>query len=116
MKNIPYIYLNRIMIKTLPIFMALLISVSPGYSQAPFPQPEEVEGFYSTQTLIVLEDNMFSAYNALIKDVAAEYWEITPYDFISSAEFEQKRKNPSSLILLKLLSVIGKLLGLQSGK
>src|SRR6056297_696987 len=81
--------MNRLM-----IFLALLFAGNVLFSQAPFPEPEEVEGFYNTTTYVVLEDNMFSTYNALIKKAVTEYWELTDYDFISTAGFNEKRTDP----------------------
>ena len=49
------------------ILITLIFYGSITYSQAPFPEPEEVDRFYKTKTLVVLEDNMFSAYNVFIK-------------------------------------------------
>ena len=44
---------------------ALLISLSV-FSQTPFPTTDEVESFCGTETLVVLENTMFSTYNAFI--------------------------------------------------
>lgn len=101
MKNIHYLYLNRSMIKKIVSFLVLAMTGCLMFSQAPFPGPEEIEQFYNTRTLVVLEDNMFSAYNVLIREAVEEAWEITEYDFISASDFEQKRKDPScSFIVL----------------
>ncbi len=89
------------MIKKLTFLLALILPGSGLYSQAPFPDQGEVERFYNTKTLVVLENDMFSAYNVFIKDVIAEYWQLTDYDFISASEFDEKRKDPSySFIVL----------------
>ncbi|HCC71922.1 MAG TPA: hypothetical protein DEQ09_12340 [Bacteroidales bacterium] len=101
MRSILYIYLNNIIMNRLIIFLTLITSASILYSQSPFPEPEEVERFYNTKTLVVLEDDMFSEYNVFIKNAVNEYWEITGHDFISEKEFDQKRKNPAySFIVL----------------
>lgn len=101
MRNIPYIYLNKVMMKKLIILFALVFYGVIIYSQAPFPEPDEVDRFNNTKTLIVLEDNMFSAYNVYIKEAVSNYWEITEYDFISTESFENMRKDPAySFIVL----------------
>ena len=70
-------------------------------AQSPFPEPSEVESFYSTKTLVVLENQMFSTYNAFIKKAMAEYWDITPFEFISVQDFNEKREDPAySFIVL----------------
>ena len=70
------------------------------FSQAPFPEPEEVERFYNTTTYVVLEDNMFSQYNVFIKDAVEEYWEITGYDFISTKQFNEMRRDPDKSFIV----------------
>lgn len=83
------------------ILLAFLFAGNILFSQAPFPEPEEVEGFYNTTTYVVLENNMFSSYNVLIKKAVTDYWELTDHDFISTAEFNEKRTDPAcSFIVL----------------
>lgn len=75
----------------------ILLSVS---AQSPFPEPAEVEQFYNTKTLVVLENTMFSTYNAFIKKAMAEYWDITPFEFISVKDFNVKREDPAYSFLV----------------
>jgi hypothetical protein len=58
------------------------------------PSPEDVEAFFSTKTLVVLEDNPLMQYNSIIKKVMEQEWKITGFDFISNKEFEEKRLDP----------------------
>ena len=89
------------MIKKLTFLLLLILPGSGLYSQAPFPDQGEVERFYKTKTLVVLENDMFSAYNVFIKAAIDEYWVLTDYDFISASEFDEKRRDPSySFIVL----------------
>jgi hypothetical protein len=83
------------------IILASIIIGSVASAQSPFPEPSQIEYFYSTKTLVVLESQMFSTYNAFIKGAMKEYWDITEYEFITSDEFETKRKDPQySFIVL----------------
>lgn len=101
MKNIPYIYQKIKKMNRVSLLILILVFPSTLFSQAPFPEPEEVESFYNTKTLVVLENDMFSSYNSLIKDAMKEYWEAGEYDFISTSEFNEKRRDPSfSFIVL----------------
>ena len=50
--------------------------------------------FFTTKTLVVLEDNPLMEYNSIIKKVMQQEWNITEYDFISNKEFEEKRMDP----------------------
>lgn len=58
------------------------------------PSREDVASFFSTKTLVVLEDNPLMQYNSIIKKVMEQEWKITEYDFISNKEFEEKRPDP----------------------
>lgn len=101
MKNILYFYLNNIMMNRLIFLFSFIFFATIVYSQAPFPEPEEVDSFYNTKTLVVLEDDMLSAYNVFIKEAVGKYWEITDYDFISETSFEDMRTDPAySFIVL----------------
>ncbi len=89
------------MMNRLIILFAFIFYGSILYSQAPFPEPEEVNRFYNTKTLVVLEDDMFSEYNVFIKEAVNKYWKITDYDFISSDSFDEMKKDPAySFIVL----------------
>lgn len=69
--------------------------------QAPFPNSDEIKQFSSSKTCVVLEDDPFSAYNVYIKETMEDFWEITPYEFISVKEFNVRRLDPAwSFIVL----------------
>ncbi len=84
-------------------FLVLLLSV---YSivitgQAPFPGSDEIKQFMASTTCVVMEDDAMSAYNAYIKQAMNEYWKITPFEFIKTAEFNVRRSDPAfSFIVL----------------
>jgi len=63
-------------------------------SQNYVPSNEDIKGFFTTKTLVVLEDNPLMEYNYIIKDIMKKEWSVTEVDFISSGEFEEKRKDP----------------------
>jgi len=63
-------------------------------SQNYVPSQEDIKAFFTTKTLVVLEDNPLMEYNYIIKDIMKKEWNVTEYDFISSGEFEEKRKDP----------------------
>jgi hypothetical protein len=71
------------------------------YGQDYVPTPGDLEKFFKTKTLIVLEDNPLMEYNLLIQEVMKKEWTITPFEVIPFKEFEAKRKNPEySFIML----------------
>ncbi len=86
--------------KRLLLPVALLLFCNILKPQAPFPDPEEVERFYNTKTYVVLEDNMFSQYNVNIKKAVTDYWKITDYEFISTAKFNEIRRDPANSFIV----------------
>jgi hypothetical protein len=65
------------------------------------PTKNDLARFPTTKTFVVLEDNILSEYNLIIKEVMPQEWKMTSYDFISWKEFEQKRMNAGfSFIML----------------
>ena len=79
------------------LYFALL---KPGISQSYIPSREDINTFFTTKTLVVLEDNPLLEYNINIKDVMKQEWTITDYDFISTKEFEELRKDAQYSFLL----------------
>jgi len=78
----------------------LFISLLTCYSlflngQAPFPSPEEIKQFMASRTCVVLEDDSFSSFNALIRKAMDEYWKITQFEYIKTTEFNVRRTDPA---------------------
>ena len=81
----------------IPVLFLFLTAFSPDY----VPTPEDVNKFYQTKTLVVLEDNPIAEFNFVIKAFMQKEWKLTPFDYIKYSEFEEKRKDPQySFILL----------------
>jgi hypothetical protein len=80
---------------------AFLLTVVMLSAQSPFPSKDEIKQFSVSKTCIVLEDDPFSVYNQYMKEAVAEYWKITPYEFIEIKEFNVRRTDPKySFIVL----------------
>jgi len=58
-------------------------------AQRPYPTLLDLARFSKTTTCVVLEDNDFSFFNPEIKDAVKKYWKVTPYKFITTAEFSE---------------------------
>jgi len=71
--------------------MMLLVLDILARTQSYVPSREDVMAFFTTRTLVVLEDNPLMEYNDIIKKVMQQEWNITEYDFIASKDFEEKR-------------------------
>lgn len=78
------------------LFVALqLILTASVLSQAPFPNVEEGRLLLESKTCIVLENSPFSEFNPAIREAVAEFWTLTPYEFITIDEFNNRRQDPS---------------------
>jgi hypothetical protein len=60
-------------------------------AQGYVPSSEDVNTFFTTKTLVVLESNPLMEYNAIIKKVMQQEWNITEFDFISEKDLDAKR-------------------------
>jgi len=86
----------RKILLVLPCLLFLLASFAPDY----VPTPDEVEKFYQTKTMVVLDDNPMAEYNFVIKDFMKKEWKLTQFDYIKKSEFEEKRMDPQYSFLL----------------
>jgi hypothetical protein len=83
------------------IILFFLILVSPVlFAQGPFPTDEQMKAFKESKTLVVLDKDPFSVYNAAIKEAVKATWTITPYEFVSYEEFRKHKKDPAYSFLL----------------
>ena len=83
------------------IIFALFITsiLCAGYAQDYVPTQEDLDKFYKTKTLVVLEDNPLMEYNIVIRDIIEQEWTLTEYDFITLSEFDEKRLDPGWRLL-----------------
>lgn len=80
------------------LFLAFLPFLSQG--QEHIPELEDYKNFKESKTMVLLDDNPMSAFNLVIKDIMKNSWDITPYEFISNAEFSKYRNNPDYSLLM----------------
>ena len=79
--------------KTILYLMLGLFSLEM-YAQDYVPNRDEIEAFFHTKTLVVLQDNPLLEYNMIMRKVMEQEWNITEFDFITFSEFDKKRKDP----------------------
>ena len=80
------------------LFLASVLALN---GQAPFPNRDDIQQFMASKTCMVLEKDMFSVYNVYIRAAIETYWNITPYEFIDTDEFDIRRRDPAfSFIIL----------------
>jgi hypothetical protein len=87
--------------KTTLSAVLLLFAVISLNGQAPFPNKDEIKQFTASKTCVVLEQDQFSSYNVFIKEAVKKYWTLTPYELITTQEFNKLRRDPAySFIVL----------------
>ncbi len=75
---------------TLGVVLVLNLAKSQEY----VPSRDDVNAFFNTKTMVVLQDNPLLEYNLVIKEVMEQEWTVTEFEFISFKEFEELRKDP----------------------
>jgi len=105
MKEILCIFrFNLIKLDTMKKILVLLMlagMILPLMSQEYIPSREDLEKFFKTKTLVVLDRNPLNTYDGQIEEAMQNEWTLTEFDFIPYEEFEEKRKDPNySFIML----------------
>lgn len=84
--------------KSARLFLVLLLATyfngAKIEAQDYVPSRDDINAFFNTKTLVVLQDNPLLEYNMVIKEVMKQEWNITEFDFISFKEFEELRFDP----------------------
>lgn len=81
------------MIKKLATLLLIVLFSKMGFTQVRSANEEEIKKFLRSKTLVVLDENEFSSFNAAMKIAMEKTWKITPYQFVSKEVFEKKRKS-----------------------
>lgn len=81
-------------------FTACLLTFNVLSAQEHLPTAADYEAFTKTRTLVVMDANPMSDFNFKIQEVMKRHWTVTPFDFITEAEFEKKKDDPSYSFLL----------------
>lgn len=69
------------------------------------PVKEDLDKLLKTKTYVVLEESPMSDFNFAIREVMANDWTLTPYEFIKDSEFEKLSKDESySFLYTSLVS------------
>ena len=80
--------------KKLVLALVIMSNVIIVSAQSYVPTREDIQAFFNTKTLVVLQDNPLLEYNYIIKEVMNQEWDVTEFDFISFSEFEKLRMDP----------------------
>ena len=55
---------------------------------------KHIEDFFNSKTMVVMDANPLIGFNIEVTDAAKKYWTITPYEIITSDQFEKVRTDP----------------------
>lgn len=67
-----------------------------------------IDAFLKSKTCIVLDENPFSVLNSFLDSSMKVMWKITPYEVITSEQFEQKMGDPKSSFMYVSLAQFSK--------
>lgn len=82
------------------VSIAFCLLSSAIFCQINYAKESDYKDFMKTKTMIVLDNNPFSFYNETIKNTVKSLWEITPYEIITTKEFNIKKNNKSFSFLI----------------
>ncbi|PKP37812.1 MAG: hypothetical protein CVT98_05655 [Bacteroidetes bacterium HGW-Bacteroidetes-15] len=88
--------------RKLVALFCLILLTTVTYADRYVARHQDIKTFLGTTTYVVLEDNPMSEYNFAIKKAIENSWKITPYEFITSAQFEEMRGDISKSFLVRL--------------
>ena len=96
--------------KTIVSVFLMLALASGMYAQesrrVTYADKKQIEDFFKSKTMVVMDANPLIGYNIVIADVVKKYWTITPYEIITSEQFEKMRTDPKlSFIFLSKIQL-----------
>jgi len=77
-------------------FCLLVTGTIALHAQRPYvPTPADLDNFMKTKTYVVLDDSPLSEFNMEMKEVMPREWNITEFEYLKLADFEEKSKDPT---------------------
>ena len=75
---------------------ACICALSLGQTQkVTYASAKQIEDFFKSKTMVVMDANPMIGYNIVIDDAVKKYWSITPFEIITSAQFDKMYTDPS---------------------
>jgi hypothetical protein len=92
------------------LFLMVFISCLPFTvaAQQHIPEMDDYHRFLKSKTMVVMDDALMSEYNMIIQEVMKRSWTITPYEVISSKEFDEVKNNPDLSFLMTTIVTFAK--------
>jgi hypothetical protein len=63
-------------------------------SKVTYADKKQIEDFFKSKTMIVMDADPWTTYNPVINDEIKKYWTITPYEIITSNQFDKMYTDP----------------------
>jgi hypothetical protein len=81
--------MKKLLISAILTFTAIILFAQREY----IPNTADLEKFFKTKTLVVLEASPMSDFNFEVQEVMKRDWKITNFEFINTSDFKEKSKN-----------------------
>ena len=80
------------------ILIVLMLTMASGIqaqmSKVTYADKKQIEDFFKSKTMVVMDADPWTSYNPVITDAVKKYWTITPYEIITSAQFDKMLTDP----------------------
>ena len=80
------------------VFALLMLTMASGIyaqmSKVTYADKKQIEDFFKSTTKVVMDADPWIGYNFAITDAVKKYWTITPYEIITSDQFDKMRTDP----------------------
>ena len=83
------------------VLMATTTGIFAQFNKVKHANNQQIEDFFKTKTMVVLDANPFSGWNIAIKEAVEKYWTITPFEIITAEQFDRLRGNPELSFISK---------------
>ncbi len=76
------------------LLLALTLGVFAQAKKVTYADKKQVEDFFKSKTMIVMDANPMIGYNIVVADAVKKYWKLTPFEIISSEQFDKMYTDP----------------------
>jgi hypothetical protein len=88
------------------LLLTLILGVFAQTRKVTYADKKQVEDFFKSKTMIVMDANPMTGYNIVVADAVKKYWKVTPFEIITSEQFDQMYTDPKlSFIFLSKIEL-----------
>ena len=85
---------NRLIISMFLLFALVSGQYAQESKKVTYADKKQIEDFFRSKTMVVMDADALIGYNIVAPDAVKKYWTITPYEIISSDQFDKLRTDP----------------------